>query len=110
MRGDKVRELNVKAATFLFGCLSGLLKSQGFYEPQGIAVSYMIAHCPGLLANLWDVTDKDIDRFSMEMIKKIEFGCSIGVAITAARNACKLKYLVGAAPVWYGVPLEFQLC
>ena len=110
LRGDKVRELNVRAATFLFGCSSGLLKSQGFYEPQGIAVSYMIAHCPGLLANLWDVTDKDIDRFAMEMIKKIEVGCSVGVAITAARNACKLKYLVGAAPVWYGVPLEFQLC
>jgi hypothetical protein len=109
LRSEKIKEIRVKSATFLFGCSSGLLRSQGFFEPQGVAVQYSIARCPGLLANLWDVTDKDIDRFALEMMRKIELGSSVGIAISAARNACKLKFLVGAAPVWYGVPLEFNL-
>ena len=109
LKGEKIRELKVKSVCFLLGCSSGLLKSQGFYEPQGIVVQYSIAGCPGLLANLWDVTDRDIDRFSLELLRKIEMGCSLGSAIYHARNVCKLKYLVGSAPVWYGIPLEFQL-
>lgn len=109
IKGEKVRGLKIQAVTMLFGCSSGLLRSQGFFEPFGIAVQYMIGGCPGLLANLWDVTDKDIDRFALEMLKKVEQGFSIGLAISAARSACKLKYLVGSAPVWYGLPLEFHL-
>jgi len=109
LKGEKIRELKVKSACFLLGCSSGLLKSQGFYEPQGVVVQYSIAGCPGLLANLWDVTDRDIDRFSLELLRKIEMGSSVGSAIYHARNVCKLKYLVGSAPVWYGIPLEFHL-
>lgn len=109
LKGEKIQNLKVKSACFLLGCSSGLLKSQGFYEPQGVVVQYSIANCPGLLANLWDVTDKDIDRFALELLRKIEMGSSVGQAIYHARNVCKLKYLVGAAPVWYGLPLEFHI-
>ena len=93
----------------MIGCSSGLLANQGFFDPQGIVIQYMLAGSPGLLANLWDVTDKDIDRFSMELFQKIEKGETIGSAIFKAKNACKLKYLIGAAPIWYGVPIDVVL-
>jgi separase len=79
---------------------------------------------PSLVANLWDVTDRDIDRLSEEVFKKLhldashvpdESSASPGLlpisnmstvaAVNASRDACKLKYLTGAAPVVYGIPV-----
>ena len=90
---------------------------------------------PTLIANLWDVTDKDIDTFSEAVFDKIGLGVSstsgpkvpiargknpattviadgaltrtktsIVAAIAQSRDACKLRYLTGAAPVVYGIP------
>ena len=78
------------------------------------------------MANLWDVTDKDIDRFSQAALTSWisgstlsgsssscqaaaaaaggEGGADMSAAVAAARAACKLPHLVGAAPVCYGLP------
>ena len=76
------------------------------------------------MANLWDVTDRDIDRLSEEVFKVLNLDTahvaekgagSIGLlpisdmstvaAVNASRDACRLKYLTGAAPVVYGIPV-----
>jgi separase len=73
---------------------------------------------PTLVANLWDVTDRDIDKFSQAVFDKVKLnpeevrtwsdtsalGVSLVSAVAQARGACKLKYLTGAAPVVYGIP------
>ncbi|TPX67593.1 hypothetical protein SpCBS45565_g03697 [Spizellomyces sp. 'palustris'] len=71
-----------------------------------------------IVANLWDVTDRDLDRFSGAMFEKWglvtsrETGhfdhSSIAEAVTASRDVCTLKYLTGAAPVVYGVPVYLK--
>lgn len=152
------------------GCSSGSLWLKGCYIPQGIPLSYLLAGSPAIVANLWDVTDRDIDRFGKALLEawlrersdssSSEGGCSqcesladelaalnlksndnntkrtrkpstrnkpaqsnanvdgsgkiecihnkhrrkIGSFIAAAREACTLPYLIGAAPVCYGVP------
>lgn len=106
LKGDKIKDLKIKAVTMLMGCSSGLLKQQGMFDPLGIAIQYMLGGCPALVANLWDVTDKDIDRFSIDMLKRfVDNGESLPNSLQNARKACKLKSLIGAAPVCYGVPV-----
>ena len=90
-----------------------------------------------MVSNLWDVTDRDIDRFC-EALLSTWLGpktatttaeaitaaaaaaasgrheaagagssqCGIGAAVSRSRSACKLPYLIGAAPVCYGIPTE----
>lgn len=93
-------------------------------------MNYLLAGCPTLVANLWDVTDKDLDRFSMAMfnlwglednrsdphLQKSRLGhtdmsrtgrklrLSLVEAVKEAREECRMKYLVGAASVVYGIP------
>ena len=96
------------AVTFLMGCSSGKLLDQGAYEPAGVVWSYLLAGCPSLLCSLWDVTDQDIDRFTVKLVHSAVFDQAketLGSLIKDARAECKLRYLVGAAPVCYGVPL-----
>lgn len=54
------------ATTFLFGCSSVHLSDNGFYEPTGMLASYLTAGAPAVLGMLWDVTDKDCDRFAVK--------------------------------------------
>lgn len=158
------------------GCSSGSLSLNGAYTPQGAPLSYLLAGSPVIIANLWEVTDKDIDRFGKAMLdawvrersnasmgvcdqcellsnkfksltvdgakgngrskissKKATFSldCNIdrdnlcskqvifssdtdnlcckhrrktGSFMHQAREACMLPFLIGAAPVCYGVP------
>ena len=72
-----------------------------------MALAYLHAHCPALVANLWDVTDGEIDRFCRAMVGALARGGGVLAALAAARASCKLPFLTGAAPVCYGVPLEF---
>lgn len=88
---------------------------------------------PTLLANLWDVTDKDIDRLAKDVFRRTGLDGSLaeGVApstlsqaLADARSTCNLRYLngeslglasstgliasiAGAAPVIYGLPCSF---
>ncbi|KAF8779940.1 hypothetical protein HU200_002210 [Digitaria exilis] len=50
------------------GCSSGALHCKGSYAPRGAPLSYLAAGSPAIIANLWDVSDKDIDRFSKALL------------------------------------------
>lgn len=81
--------------------------------------------CPVAVANLWDVTDRDIDRFSqavlkdwlgnnMEKVTSKQHICAgqsvcISTSITNSRSACRLTSLIGAAPICYGIPVSVNL-
>lgn len=155
--GREIEKLEGCAATLLMGCSSGCLSMNGCY-PQGAPLSYLLAGSPVIVANLWEVTDKDIDRFGKAMLDawlkersnssrcsecdmlldefesmkiSVKKGngkekrlknkthsasdvnsctncCShrpkVGFFMGQARKACNLPFLIGAAPVCYGVP------
>ncbi|KXN84922.1 Separin [Leucoagaricus sp. SymC.cos] len=118
LRSYKIRRLQTCAATMLWGCSSGALREMGDFDRTGTANAYMLGGCPTLVANLWDVTDRDIDKFSQAVFDKVKLtpenvrvwseadtaGVSLVSAVAQARSVCKLKYLTGAAPVVYGIP------
>jgi separase len=56
------------AGALLMGCSSGRLRQAGLYEPSGPILGYLMAGCPTAVANLWDVTDRDIDRFAEQVL------------------------------------------
>ncbi|KAG4399168.1 hypothetical protein GLYMA_08G184200v4 [Glycine max] len=64
----EIQKLDKCAATLLMGCSSGSLTLPGQYAPQGIPLSYLLAGSPAIVGNLWEVTDKDIDRFGKAML------------------------------------------
>ncbi|KAL5499098.1 ESP1 [Sanghuangporus vaninii] len=121
-RSHRIRHLQRCAATMLWGCSSGSLREMGDFDRVGTPNNYMMAGCPSLVANLWDVTDRDIDKFAQSVFTKLrlepeEIGqwqkgkrsagegkMSIVAAIAQSRDVCKLKYLTGAAVVVYGIP------
>merc|ERR1712238_407578 len=114
----------------LMGCSSGKLSSINApknscslnssiqYEPDGIALSYLCAGSPCVVSNLWDVTDRDIDRYFMTLLNNflepitdkdsLKSYSSIAESVAKSRNACKMSYIVGCAPVVYGVPVRIQ--
>ncbi|KAJ4488281.1 cysteine peptidase C50 [Lentinula aciculospora] len=117
VRSHKIRSLPRCAAVMLWGCSSGALREMGDFDRVGTPLNYMLAGCPTLVANLWDVTDKDIDTFSQSVFDKLDMSLesiqnrssrhtpvSVVQAVAESRNSCKLKYLTGAAPVVYGIP------
>lgn len=64
-----------QSSIVLMGCSSGNLisvnspknsdvsEAQMYFEPDGAALSYLCAGAPCVVSNLWDVTDRDIDRY-----------------------------------------------
>ncbi|KAF7363579.1 Cysteine peptidase C50 [Mycena sanguinolenta] len=118
LRSHKIRNLPRCAATMLWGCSSGTLRDMGDFDRVGTPYNYMLAGCPTLVANLWDVTDRDIDIFSQSVFDKLKLTAdgvrnwdaaregqiSLVAAVAQSRTSCKLKYLTGAAPVVYGIP------
>ncbi|KAL1407397.1 separin protein [Vanrija albida] len=116
IRGHKVRALRRCAVTMLWGCSSGLLREHGDFDCTGTPWDYVLAGSPCLVANLWDVTDKDIDRITEHVMdglglaadaigQKKDERVSVVQAVSAARATPKLQYLTGAAPVVYGIPV-----
>lgn len=140
IRSRTIKKLDKCAVAILMGCSSGALAEAGIFEPYGTPMNYMQAGCPALLATLWDVTDKDIDRFSYKVLeawglferpqpqsspvkrsakqrgksrardiestkKEEKNAVSLDQAIAEGRDSCNLRYLNGAAPVVYGVPV-----
>ena len=136
IRGRTIKRLDRCAVTFLMGCSSGLMTEAGDFEPYGTPWNYMHAGSPALVATLWDVTDKDIDRFASSVFEQwglvdasqsntdnqsgkkprgrraekpnsaVSPGSAcLDTAVAGSRGACILKYLNGAAPVVYGVPV-----
>lgn len=141
IRPRVIKKLERCAVALLMGCSSGALTEAGNFEPYGTPIDYLLAGCPALLATLWDVTDKDIDRFSYTVLEKWGlFGrqpavtsspvkksakqkgkskgketnknkdlqqhpMSLDEAVAQGRDSCILRYLNGAAPVVYGIPV-----
>jgi hypothetical protein len=72
--GRGVDHLPCQSALVLMGCSSGRLVSVNAskdefapyeeyqYEPDGAVISYLCAGAPCIVGNLWDVTDRDIDK------------------------------------------------
>ena len=146
IRSRTVQKLDKCAVALLMGCSSGALTEAGEFESYGTPINYMHAGCPAVLATLWDVTDKDIDRFSQAVlekwglfeeeepliaadvcaspvkkgpksrgkskvrkadksVKKKDECRSLDQAVAESRDSCIMRYLNGAAPVIYGVPV-----
>ncbi len=142
IRSRTIKKLDKCAVALLMGCSSGALTEAGEFEPSGTPMDYMHAGCPAMMATLWDVTDKDIDRFSHAVLEKwglfedrqppvssspVKKGAkqngkgrakntekverderkpmSLDQAVAQGRDSCILRYLNGAAPVVYGVPV-----
>jgi hypothetical protein len=53
LHGDRIRQLDIGALSLLMGCSSGLLSVNGDYAEAGMALSYIVAGCPMVVANLW---------------------------------------------------------
>lgn len=108
---------NINCASLIIGCSSGKLFSDGKQlESYGTSYRFLLNGCPSYVGVLWDVTDKDIDKFSDQLLSywfvewKPEMNDSKKVmantkAVSKSRTACRLKHLIGAAPVVYGLPL-----
>ena len=82
----------------------------------------LCAGCPVAIANLWDVTDRDIDRFSQAVLmhwmhesksscrdnQNVAHPVCVSSAVSDSRQTCKLVSLIGAAPVCYGIPVSVK--
>jgi len=180
IRPRAIKKLNrVCDVVWLMGCSSGAIQEFGELEPFAVPLAYLLAghstqdegpeptnNCKAVVATLWDVTDKDIDRFSLalgetwglwpaseqsklpmktpkkrqviaapttpQQIPKTPKTPKVGKtpapfktpvrdrnarkpltgdkvslveAVAKSRDACYLRYLNGAAPVVYGIPV-----
>lgn len=117
IRTQKIRSLDRCATMMLWGCSSGVLKDMGDLDPIGTPLNYMLAGSPSWMGNLWDVTDKDIDKLTTSVFEHtglcepiegqsmVKEPLSTMEALAKSRSVCKLKYLTGAAPVHYGIPM-----
>lgn len=116
-RGREMPSMERCAVTFLMGCSSGKMTNVGDFGAEGMPLWYILSGCPALVANLWDVTDRDIDKFSAVLLETWLPDGSIPAAdgyqdshalppLSQAREACKLKFVNGAAPVCYGIPVR----
>ncbi|KAL8164005.1 UNVERIFIED_CONTAM: hypothetical protein K2H54_043533, partial [Gekko kuhli] len=108
---DSILKVDCRAVALLFGCSSAALAVQGNLEGTGIILKFILAGCPLTLGNLWDVTDRDIDRYMAALLKtwlKAGSGAPLLHYVIQSRQAPKLKYMIGAAPVAYGLPVSLQ--
>ncbi|KAI1333799.1 peptidase family C50-domain-containing protein [Xylariaceae sp. FL0016] len=65
IRGRTVRRLDkCRAVAMLMGCSSASLADAGQFLNHGPVWNYMLAGSPAVVGTLWDVTDRDIDRFA----------------------------------------------
>ncbi|XP_054165487.1 uncharacterized protein LOC128963056 [Oppia nitens] len=118
---DGLDSCNINCAAIVMGCSSGKLFSDGYkLETHGTPYRFIMNGCPCYVGVLWDVTDVDIDKFSDHMLSycftkwkpelnNLNTNKSITTGVSMSRKYCKLKYLIGAAPVVYGLPL-FAKC
>ncbi|GJD11802.1 Separin [Galdieria sulphuraria] len=88
----QIRKLERAPIALLMGCSSGKPSSQ-------------------VVVNLWDVTDRDIDRFTHYLLEEWfttssnnNSAIDLALAILRARDQCYFTYLTGCAPVVYGLP------
>nr|KAG5705649.1 hypothetical protein BaRGS_026588 [Batillaria attramentaria] len=110
LSGDELQQQRCRAVSVLMGCSSVRLDVKPRLDPDGFVFNYLLARCPSVVGNLWDVTDRDIDRFLKQLLDLWLEGDhdkppSLPALIPAARLACRMRHLIGAAPVVYGLPV-----
>jgi tetratricopeptide (TPR) repeat protein len=105
---DRLQRLPRCSVAMLMGCSSGALRRLGGLAPSGMPLSYLHGRAPAVVANLWDVTDGEIDRYSQALVDMCERGVPLLLAAARARRACRLRFLTGAAAVCYGAPIEVR--
>jgi len=112
---EDVQKIRVQACSILMGCSSGNQYVMGDFEPYGTILAYILAGCPCVVGNLWDVTDRDIDRLTEEFLQswlntpdQNQATNNICVHLNKARSTCKMSHLNGSAPVIYGLPVYFK--
>ena len=116
-------------ATFLWGCSSVRIHDRGYHESNGALLTLVEKGSPFVVGNLWDVTDRDLDRLSMDCMENyFQFSSpsmtnntqptkakhsssnsqsatmstkknNLSQVLTNSRQVCKLPYAVGASPV-----------
>ena len=115
----KLHECSVNCLSLVIGCSSAALSNQDqMVESFGSSYYFLINGCPTYLGCLWNVTDRDIDRFAERLLKhtfkiydqedennNVEKCTSVTKAVALSRDICKLKYLNGSAPVVRGLPI-----
>ncbi|KAI0887445.1 peptidase family C50-domain-containing protein [Annulohypoxylon maeteangense] len=139
IRGRTIRKMEkCRAVALLMGCSSASLAEVGRFESYGTVRNYMLSGSPAVVGTLWDVTDRDIDRFAGRVFE--EWGLlpkgsfaedakgkrnparkRIGVvestgdrpvslteAVGRARDACRFRYLTAAAVCVYGIPVYLK--
>lgn len=88
------------------------------HDALGTALYYLLAGAPFLVANLWDVTDKDIDKLCMAYMRSVfpsgegealvdgipAQQVPVAEALVQCRSVCRMANAVGSAPVLYGIP------
>lgn len=108
-------------ASLLMGCSSARLVVSDRLDGEldGPTRWLLTAGAPVVVGNLWDVTDKDIDNFTVQVAESVQRAlashshavpsCAVSTVLSEClpgvvaenRNVCKMAYLVGAAPVCY---------
>jgi len=134
LKGEKVEKLSNCATSLLMGCSSAQLRNYGKFDPFGVALQYLYAGCPAYVGNLWDVTDGDLDKFTLSMLEesgiftednpinatssssqssknmkeKEKRRMNLPRAVAESRKVCTLPFLNGASPVVYGMPVDLM--
>jgi separase len=89
IRGRTIRKLEkCRSTVLLMGCSSASLADVGEFECHGPVWNYMLAGCPAAVGTLWDVTDRDIDRFAGRLFE--EWGL-MNRGTTVGRGQSKAK-------------------
>lgn len=99
----------------LIGCSSSAYQDNGRLQESSNIFNWLVCGCPAVVTNLWDVTDKDIDTFSLNLFQKwgltqdlTRNPMNLAEAMTTSRDSCTLKFLNGAAPILHGLPLNIR--
>ncbi|KRZ63379.1 Separin [Trichinella nativa] len=120
LKNAETRFSTCNATVLLMGCSSGRLLYGRRYEQVGPVAYYQMAKSPNVVAALWNITDKDVDRFLDALLRiwlRFESPTKpdiipatpleamqtrdLLIALNHARQFCKLKFLTGAAIVSY---------
>jgi separase len=67
MRPRALREKDTCPTAWLMGCSSAAINTHGEFEPTALLLSILEAGSPAVVGCLWDVTDKDCDRASIQI-------------------------------------------
>ncbi|KAF7489601.1 Separin [Sarcoptes scabiei] len=109
--------IDLQALSIIAGCSSGRVTNQTkCSDTFGAAYRFLVNGAPTYIGPLWDVTDKDIDIYfnhfmstwfpKWNAIPNKKKNSSLCQSVSEARNYCKLRHLIGCAPVVYGLPIQ----